>query len=478
MESKKIIVIIRRIFLLLTAPLSKEKDDARREFILNVLLFGAILLSFVANIQNWIRLFFASATERSPYTSTSLEIFFVFLIFLFGYFLSRIGKFRVAAYGLLGLYLLGAMYTAYAWGANVPMALLLYALIIVMSGILIGSRFAFGMTGFIAFFLITLTYLQQTAMLTVNSSWRTKLPTLFDGIVYSITLLVIALVSWLFNREMERALKRVRLSENALRRQRDNLEVLVERRTKELRSAQAEKLEQLYRFAEFGRLASGLFHDLVNPLNLVSLNLERLTKHSRNDIQLQEISEVQVLLKRATAGTKRLESFIDVARKQVQNRDTKNRFSLVSEINEVIQMLDHRAKKEKVKLSFMYETNITTYNNPIKFSQLIANLIANAIDAYDGIIRKDKQVLVALKKEKSVCIISVQDFGCGIADKALSQIFDPLFTTKSFEKGTGMGLAICKDIVEKDFHGNIAVASKKNNGSIFFISFPLHRARK
>src|SRR5207245_1034752 len=129
--------------------------------------------------------------------------------------------------------------------------------------ILINSRFAFILTSLIGANLFALSFMQMHHVYAPRLYWKHQEYNLADGIVRYITLTIIALVSWLFNREMETALIRAQLSEKALREQRDLLEIKVEERTQELKQTQVEKLTQLYRFAEFGKISSGLFHDLV-----------------------------------------------------------------------------------------------------------------------------------------------------------------------------------------------------------------------
>ena len=110
-------------------------------------------------------------------------------------------------------------------------------------------------------------------------------------------------IAWLSNREIEKSLKRARRSEAALKVERDALEITVEARTRQLREAQADQLSQLYRFAEFGQISSGLFHDLVNPLNAMSLNME-------NILSIQDhatVSEMRERIERAMGSAKRME---------------------------------------------------------------------------------------------------------------------------------------------------------------------------
>jgi len=447
----------------LVEPKSKDEDVVRRERILNILLLGAIVFSAIATL-----FVLVDVIEQGPaYPGIPIQILAsIALGFLALYFFSRAGFFVAVAYIFIGLYFASATYTVYTWGAEIPQGLLTYVLIVIMSGVLISTKFAFVITLITSSTLIFLAYLQTNLITHPNLYWKREMLEIEDAVVIVATFGVIMIISWLFNREIEKALYRARGSEKALKKERDLLEVKVEERTQELRQAQLEKMTQLYRFAEFGRLASGLFHDLVNPLTDVSLNLEMLGTQKTSS-----------LLKRALSGIKRMESFVGVARKQIQKQKTKTNFSVTDEIDQAIQILAHKAREEGVEIRFLQTDNLEIYGNPLKFYQLVTNLLSNGIDAYEKINqgKKKHQVLVELKETDNIVHLTVQDWGCGIPKKHLGKLFDPFFTTKSVDKGTGLGLCICKDIVEKDFSGEMKVKSKKGEGTTFTVEFPMRK---
>ena len=161
-----------------------------------------------------------------------------------------------------------------------------------------------------------------------------------------------------------------------------------------------------------------------------------------------------------------MENFIQAARKQIQNQKVSEKFSLNEEIAQAIEMLQSRARKSKVKIDFNTEKDILTKGDPIKFNQLVTNLISNAIDSYDLVkSTKSRLVIIRLRQIVKSVKLEIQDFGSGVSKQNLPLIFEPLFTTKSSIKGTGIGLSICKEIVEKDLKGQIGVESKIGRAS-------------
>lgn len=262
---------------------------------------------------------------------------------------------------------------------------------------------------------------------------------------------------------MEKSLQRARASEQALKEERDNLEITVQERTKELRESERERMRELYRFAEFGKLSGGIFHDLLNPLTAVSLSIAKL---SSDPTMAKESEEVTTTLKTAVSATKRMEQFMATVRKQIQTNDMRGVFSLNQEIEDAIDLIKHKAIKAKATILFESENNFSTYGNPLKFNQAITNLIVNAIDA------NASSVTITLGDENKSTICRVTDTGSGIPPETQEKIFNPFFTTK--DKGIGLGLSTTKDIIEEHFGGTLICTSTIGVGTAFTISIPQH----
>lgn len=449
-------------------PKSQDNDLSRREFILNILLLPVILMLGIASINNTFRFFGNSEIYKNSVLSISIT-YLLFLFFIFLYFMSRKGFFRLASYLFILSFFFLASYLAAIWGTELQASLLFYVLIIVMSGVLINSRFAFIVTIFSVFVLGIINYLQKIKIIIPNRHWTDDSADLVDVVMFGIIFSAIAVVSWLSNREIEKSLNRARKSEAELKIERDSLEIKVKERTKELRELQAEKMVQLYRFAEMGRLSSGLFHDLVNPLSVVALYMEKAKIEGESD---NMIKETKTSLDKAMLATKKMGDFIIAVRKQISRQGNISRFSLNEEIRQMIDILSHKAKKENVKISFQENEKIEIIGDPVRFNQAVLNLISNAIDSYVSVLKeKTGEVKVALKKENGNIIFSVRDWGMGIAEENLQNIFEPFFSTKSGDS-LGIGLSMTKRIIEKDFNGSIKVESKLNKGAIFSVIIP------
>ncbi len=375
-QSGRIHRSVQFLFAKFIQPKSVDQDSARREFIFNTLITAAILLSGIGLIIILLQRVAAGVfyTDRgvSPYAAIGIVAFFVVLLLL-----SRRGWTKTAAHIFIIILFLEVIYTVYYWGIDLPQGLLSLALIIIMSGILISTRYSLVIASLSTIALIVLGHLQISGALGITSYWRDERVSYEDLIVFVATIAVLFSVSWLANREIEKSLHRARISEEELRKQRDNLEEIVEQRTRELKQAQLEKMSQLYRFAEFGRHASGVFHELVNPLTAVSLNIQQV-----KDTAEPQLADAKKSLDKAFSATKKMEKFIEAVRRQLQSQKIDTEFSLVTEINQSIPIVEHKAKKMHVTITFdPSPTDITTYGDPLKFNQVISNLLSNALDA-------------------------------------------------------------------------------------------------
>lgn len=456
------IMNIRYLIQRFVAPKSNNEDTRRQEFILNLLLLGTLGLTFVAFT---IVLVNALNTGSTDILSRLNIIGSAFIFFLLLYSLSRVQLQRIAALIFVATYFLLATYTLYTWGILLHTGLLLYALVIIISGILISTRFAIAMLGAISVTLFTLARFTANHTIEPSLNWTTQPGGYDDATTFIVILGIITMVSWLSNRETERSLDRARHSERALTEQRDLLEVMVRERTRELEKTQQEEMLRLYQFAELGKLTSSLIHDLVNPLTTVSLSLAKMKN-----------TEKSQLAKRALDGAKRMESFIQMARKQINNQRTYALFDVTDIINQVIGDVEIHTKKQKVLVDFIPKSTIEIYGNPIKFHELVINLVTNAIDSYERTKPNPpftSFVAIEVYREADSAVITIRDRGSGIPQEIVNKVFDPFFSTKPADKGMGLGLSIVHDIIDKEFGGTITLSSKVDGGTSVLVRLPL-----
>ncbi len=453
--------MLHRFYTTFILPRSKDPDASARELVLNWLLFGIIVLNFFSCVNSLVSLLVLGKSYILPrfLFITALLVFWISL-----YTISRIkNKQKLAERIVVATFFLLASFVIEAWGILTPAGVLTFSLVIIMAGILLGSIYAVYTALLATLVTAILEYLRISNVIEPSLQWMSRSSTMGDVVVHGTIFSILALISWLFNRQMEISLRRAKRSEAALLRQKLLLEIRIEERTRELEAAQLEKVQQFYRFAELGHLSTALFHDLANHVMSVSLDIEGLKKQHSPDI------------KRIQENMNHIDEVVQRVRQHIQGKKSIESFNAVSETEEVIKILSSSSKKARVlvELHISPSAEVLQYRGDItRFRQIVTNLIMNGIESYkkEGGL-SERLVTVHIEKLSDHLHISVHDHGKGIPSSLQSKIFEPFYSTK--DKGIGIGLFIVKKVTEEDFKGTIAVTSTKKEGTTFTVSLPL-----
>jgi len=441
------------IFKYCIKPRSTDVDDKRQEYILNILLSVLTLMVTFALIVSG---YFYTRPAVAHY-ATSLTGTVTFALMIYGLlWLSRSGHFRVSSYIFGVLFALTSMQLIYSYSFELPTALMLVALTIVIWSVLFSARMGLAMALFLGLYIIVMGNFQIGHHLQPDLGWFEDDFTRGDAVSYGVNMMVIGLVAWLSNREIDRSLKRARQSEQALEAERDNLEIKVIERTHELEQTQLLRTMELQRFAKFGRLSANLLHEMINPLTAASLNLQL---HSGQPSK-------QMLV--AQRNLQQIERYVTAARKQLQSQGTTIRFSVRSELKHIANIIRPLMQAHNLKLVIRQSNTFWLHGDPVKFNQMISNLLLNAIDASPD--ARPRRIEIDVRATKLYVVIQIQDHGSGIPSEIIGRIFDPFFSTKTAtNQGMGIGLALVKDFVEQDFKGSIQVVSSDGLGTTFTV---------
>lgn len=223
-----------------------------------------------------------------------------------------------------------------------------------------------------------------------------------------------------------------------------------------------EKLVQSEKLASIGILASGVAHEINNPLGGLFNCLQMLKQNGDNPAFRERYLD---LIKE---GLERIEGTVGKLLWMARKGEHKPiNLNIEKAINEIYSFIEYRLKKGKIHFSNEIENGLNIYIDPHDFQQVILNLFINAIQAMNsgGSLR-----VVGYRKD-SMVMIDVIDSGAGIAQEDLGRVFDPFFTTKSPGEGTGLGLWLSYEIM-KTYNGEITVESEVGKGSKFTLSFP------
>jgi len=438
-----------RLYKRFIEPRQSSEDLRNRELVLNVLITGTIFAFSAAFC-----ILLMSLTKHSYVLTRTAVVGAGLLLALVIYRLSRTGRYKYAAVTLTSLY--GAIATGiiYSWGVTMPTGVLLLGLIIVMSGMLLGARTIPYALGVVIIVSATVRTLQVSNVVKPDwSAWAQQPLNIGTFIGCCIIFGILATVAWLYTSQIERSLKRARRAEAALIRQKELLEVTVEQRTRELQDAQLEKVQQMYHFAELGQLSTALLHDLANHLTTISLDIEGLEEQSRSSV-----------LKRVKRSIRYIDDMVSRVRDQLHGRPLIKQFNAATEIEEVINIMNHRAQTASVRLVWdapVDRKTLRVRGEPIRFRQLITNLVANAIDAYDGATAKQREVRITTGSTEHRVTITINDWGKGIPTADREKLFEPFYSTK--KTGMGMGLFIARQICKEHFDGDLELDKKQDH---------------
>jgi PAS domain S-box-containing protein len=261
-----------------------------------------------------------------------------------------------------------------------------------------------------------------------------------------------------------RDISKQKIAEEVLKEYTDNLEKIVDERTRELQEVH-EELIRKERLAVLGKLAGGIGHDLRTPLGAIKnavyfLNMA-VEKPEPDVKEMLEVIENEISISDGI-----ITGLLDFARPKISKKQKVNVSDLLQE------SLSRMQVPENIKVETILNKKLPhILADPVQIGQIIINIIQNGFQAMpDGgtFIVKSKAV------ESDQVMISFSDTGVGISKENLKKLFEPLFTTKP--SGTGLGLALVEMLV-KEHSGTIQAESKKGKGSTFFVAFPANREK-
>lgn len=232
---------------------------------------------------------------------------------------------------------------------------------------------------------------------------------------------------------------------------------LTEKRALERNLRQKEKLTAM------GELASGVAHEVRNPLNAIGMIAQRLNKEFEPKADAQEY---RTLSNTIVTEVRRLNDIIQRFLKFARpSKLHVSKVELHALLNEVVELIQPEVTSKGGEIVEQFGNLSVVVVDPDQMKQVFLNLLQNSAHA----IRKGGRIEVRTRAEESHLLIEIHDTGPGIAPEHLDKIFDLYFTTK--DGGTGMGLSIAHQIVAAH-GGSIKVESRPGDGTVFTIMLP------
>lgn len=225
----------------------------------------------------------------------------------------------------------------------------------------------------------------------------------------------------------------------------------------------------LYHQAEFGRLAFGIFHDLMKPLQAVATSVDACAE----SFQKQHIKQAQESVIQAVAISRTLTELLATIRLEMAPQSDVECFCPIQCIRNIVRMMSFCATQAHVSIAILARKASPIAGNPHAFYQIMSNLLSNAIEAsscFSDCHRR--RIIIKINRCANSVVIRVTDRGCGISPEIVPRIFDPYFSTKEHRHGMGLGLATTKHLVEKNFQGTIHYEPHLPYGTTFIVRIP------
>jgi PAS domain S-box-containing protein len=222
-----------------------------------------------------------------------------------------------------------------------------------------------------------------------------------------------------------------------------SIQDITERKRTEANLIQSSKMITL------GEMATGMAHELNQPLNAISIAAENISQQAargRAEVPahiLQKIDRIKQQVIRAAVITDQMRIFGREA------KESNSAFDLKNAITNVIDLVEAQLKMDQIDLiPILHDDQIMTWGHQIRLEQVLLNLVSNASFSIKSSGKTHKQIKIEVTlADKDTVRMVVSDTGTGIPEEALKRIFDPFYTTKDVGVGTGLGLSVSYGIV-------------------------------
>jgi len=224
-----------------------------------------------------------------------------------------------------------------------------------------------------------------------------------------------------------------------------------------------DQLIQAEKLASIGTLASGIAHEINNPLYGITGLSDRLETETRPEVVKEYVQDIKQMSQRIAGIVQDLNAY---ARKN--SAEDVCDINLNETLEEALKMARRATVVDEVRVTTDFSRLPLIRGNPDDLLQVFVNLVMNAVQAMEG----KGSLTLSTGSTNGWVIASVKDTGPGIPAHLLGKIFDPFFTTKEQGKGTGLGLHIVRDIVIR-CGGRVTVDSAPDKGACFTVKLPL-----
>ena len=210
------------------------------------------------------------------------------------------------------------------------------------------------------------------------------------------------------------------------------------------------------RQAAMGEMIGNIAHQWRQPLNTLGLILQEVQiTHDRDQLSREGLS---ASVKKALKLIAHMSSTIDDFRGFFRPDKERLPFNINQVVSRTLALIDPSLKNSGIDVRVQITADAGIVGYPNEYSQVLLNIILNCRDAFEGCdLDRPRVVTITVGWEEGRSVVTIADNAGGITDEVIDRVFDPYFTTKGPDKGTGIGLYMAKTIVEKHMGGKLSV---------------------
>ncbi len=231
---------------------------------------------------------------------------------------------------------------------------------------------------------------------------------------------------------------------------------------------QQDRLQSTARLVAMGEMASSIAHELNQPLAAISSYCTGAANLLRNQTPTTEVlPALDKAVEQAHRAGQVIRRIYSLARPGESRFETVH---LAERVDAALALMDSEIRQKNIRVALDLSPLAVVEGDPVLLEQALFNLLRNAIESMRDTMPEQRHLAIALACADGYAKLAIADRGCGIAAGVAGQLFDPLFTTKT--EGMGMGLAICRSVVE-NHRGRLWFEANPEGGSVFHVLLPL-----
>jgi PAS domain S-box-containing protein len=211
------------------------------------------------------------------------------------------------------------------------------------------------------------------------------------------------------------------------------------------------------RLAAMGEMIGNIAHQWRQPLNTLGLSIQQLKLY----YQLGEFSKefLDLTVRSSMELIEHMSKTIDDFRNYFKPDKEKGDFKVREAIEKTLSLLEDGFRSKNISFEVIAKDDPVIHGYRNEFTQVLLNILNNASDVLTERKRIDPKVTITFGTEGECCVVTIADNAGGISEEIINRVFDPYFTTKGPQQGTGIGLYMSKTIIEKNMGGKLTVVN-------------------